>query len=56
MHAHLYKDGVVQDHISVNETDSCKSSSVAFPYNAGLMIEGLAILAEVTANTSVMDL
>ncbi|KAF5338858.1 hypothetical protein D9758_015567 [Tetrapyrgos nigripes] len=57
IHAHLYNvDGVVQDTISASEKDSCATSNGVFAYNSGLMIEGLAILAEVTENVSMQEL
>ncbi|KIK54171.1 hypothetical protein GYMLUDRAFT_106454, partial [Collybiopsis luxurians FD-317 M1] len=51
IHAHLYNiEGVVQDSISARQNDSCSTSDSTGPYNAGLMIEGLATLYSVTKN------
>ncbi|KAF5338860.1 hypothetical protein D9758_015565 [Tetrapyrgos nigripes] len=57
IHAHLYNvEGVVQDTISANEGEQCATANGVFAYNSGLMIEGLAILAEVTGNASTQQL
>ncbi|KAJ3929030.1 MAG: hypothetical protein NXY57DRAFT_1095626, partial [Lentinula lateritia] len=51
--AHLYNtDSVVQDTISARENDSCSTSGNMWPYNAGLMIEGLATLYSFTQNAT----
>ncbi|KAJ7488237.1 hypothetical protein FB451DRAFT_1226753 [Mycena latifolia] len=59
IHSHLYNIGnIVQDYISagaVNETE-CQVISSTAPTNSGLMIEGLAILASVTKNSSTQNL
>ncbi|KAJ7735379.1 hypothetical protein DFH07DRAFT_753891 [Mycena maculata] len=57
VHAHLYNvENVVQDSISARSSDSCAVSSNVEPYNSGLMIEGLAILADITGNASTQSL
>ncbi|KAJ7126324.1 hypothetical protein C8R44DRAFT_618387, partial [Mycena epipterygia] len=58
IHSHLYNIGnIVQDYISagfVNNTD-CQVISTTTPTNTGLMIEGLAILASITNDTSTLQ-
>ncbi|KAJ4493586.1 hypothetical protein C8J55DRAFT_555018 [Lentinula edodes] len=55
--AHLYNiNGVVQDTISARENDSCSTSGNMWPYNAGLMIEGLATLYSFTQNATMQSL
>ncbi|KAH7879298.1 uncharacterized protein C8R40DRAFT_1166540 [Lentinula edodes] len=55
--AHLYNiNSVVQDTISARENDSCSTSGNMWPYNAGLMIEGLATLYSFTQNATMQSL
>ncbi|KAJ7117075.1 hypothetical protein C8R44DRAFT_738935 [Mycena epipterygia] len=55
--AHLCNvQNAVQDSISGRANDSCAVSSLMEPYNSGLMIEGLAILASITQNASTQAL
>ncbi|THV03949.1 hypothetical protein K435DRAFT_962088 [Dendrothele bispora CBS 962.96] len=57
IHAHLYNvQNVVQDQISAMQNASCSTSNTIFSYNAGLMIEGMAILASITNDTSTQQL
>ncbi|KAJ7573690.1 hypothetical protein C8J56DRAFT_1065825 [Mycena floridula] len=47
--AHLSNDqDIIQDNISARQNDSCSVGSGTGPYNQGLMIEGLAVLASLT--------
>lgn len=51
--AHLLSiENVVQDTISGRANDSCALNGGPVPYNSGLMIEALAILASITKNTT----
>ncbi|KAJ6544309.1 hypothetical protein B0H19DRAFT_999971 [Mycena capillaripes] len=53
IHAHLYNiQNLVQDTISSRVNDSCAVGSVIEPYNSGVMIEALAVLASITHNAS----
>ncbi|KAJ7469022.1 hypothetical protein FB451DRAFT_1255579 [Mycena latifolia] len=55
--AHLYNiKNVVQDSISGRANDSCAVASTIEPYNSGLMIEALAILASISPNASTQAL
>ncbi|KAJ7151866.1 hypothetical protein C8R43DRAFT_1190492 [Mycena crocata] len=57
IHAHLYNiQNVVQDSISAAASDSCAVSSPIEPYNSGLMIEALAVLASITQNSTTQAL
>ncbi|KAJ3851366.1 hypothetical protein EV368DRAFT_65829 [Lentinula lateritia] len=57
IHAHLFNsEGVVQDTISARQNDSCSTSGNMWPYNAGLMIEGLATLYSFTQNATIQSL
>ncbi|KAJ7117073.1 hypothetical protein C8R44DRAFT_592064, partial [Mycena epipterygia] len=57
IHAHLFNiQNVVLDSISGRANDSCALASFIEPYNSGLMIEGLAILASITQNASTQAL
>ncbi|KAJ7277196.1 hypothetical protein C8J57DRAFT_1465868 [Mycena rebaudengoi] len=55
IHAHLYNIGnVIQDSISAG--DCSTTPNVIMPYNSGLTIEGLSILASITKNASTLGL
>jgi predicted alpha-1,6-mannanase (GH76 family) len=47
---------LVQDTISARANDSCAVNEVVGPYNSGLMIHGLGILADITSNATTRDL
>ncbi|KAJ7201221.1 hypothetical protein C8J57DRAFT_1660506 [Mycena rebaudengoi] len=55
IHAHLYNVGkVIQDSIAA---DDCSTTpEVSMPYNSGLTIEGLSILASITKDASTLAL
>ncbi|KAJ7488249.1 hypothetical protein FB451DRAFT_1391195 [Mycena latifolia] len=59
IHSHLFNIGnIVQDFISastVNDTQ-CQITSYMTPSSCGVMIEGLAVLASVTKNSSIQSL
>ncbi|KAK7025999.1 hypothetical protein VNI00_015830 [Paramarasmius palmivorus] len=51
--SHLYfKEGLVRDGISARQNDSCGTIDFINPYNSGLAIEGMSILASVTQDSS----
>ncbi|KAI3618075.1 glycoside hydrolase family 76 protein [Moniliophthora roreri] len=53
---HLYfTDGLVRDGISARQNDSCGTFDFINPYNSGLTIEGLAILASVTQDSAMQQ-
>jgi predicted alpha-1,6-mannanase (GH76 family) len=55
--AHLLSiENVVQDTISGRANDSCALHGGPVPYNSGLMIEALAILASITKNATTQAL
>ncbi|KAJ7776959.1 hypothetical protein DFH07DRAFT_951577 [Mycena maculata] len=55
--AHLYNvQHIVQDSISARANDSCAVNSLSEPYDSGLMIHGLAILANITQNATTQNL
>ncbi|KAJ6527431.1 hypothetical protein B0H19DRAFT_1007144 [Mycena capillaripes] len=55
--AHLYnRHNLVQDSISSRANDSCAVNEVVGPYNSGLMIHELGILADITGNATMRDL
>jgi predicted alpha-1,6-mannanase (GH76 family) len=55
IHAHLYNIGnVIQDSISAG--DCSTTPNAIMPYNSGLTIEGLSILASITKNASTLGL
>ncbi|KAK0201615.1 hypothetical protein DFS33DRAFT_1348775 [Desarmillaria ectypa] len=57
IHSHLYNvQSVVQDSISARKNDSCAVGSGTNPYNSGLFIEGLAILASISGNVTTQTL
>ncbi|KAF5338856.1 hypothetical protein D9758_015561 [Tetrapyrgos nigripes] len=57
IHAHLYNiESAVQDNISAKGEEQCAIVDGVFPSNSGLMIEGLAILAQITGNASTQQL
>ncbi|KAK0464711.1 uncharacterized protein EV420DRAFT_1517779 [Desarmillaria tabescens] len=57
IHSHLYNvQNVVQDSISARQNDSCAVGSGTNPYNSGLFIEGLAILASISGNATTQTL
>ncbi|KAJ7573694.1 hypothetical protein C8J56DRAFT_1173436 [Mycena floridula] len=57
IHAHLFNvQSIVQDSISARQSDSCSVSSGTGPYNQGLMIEGLAVLASLTKDSDTQNL
>jgi predicted alpha-1,6-mannanase (GH76 family) len=58
MRAHLVDaQNVVQDGISGASSDACNPTNIHIePYNAGLMIEGLAILGSITQVASTQAL
>ncbi|KAJ7277187.1 hypothetical protein C8J57DRAFT_1061071, partial [Mycena rebaudengoi] len=57
IHAYLYSIGsVIQDSISAAQGDCRTSPNVIMPYNSGLTIEGLSILASITKNASTLAL
>jgi hypothetical protein len=47
---------VVQDGVSARQNDSCSPNNIAEPYNSGLTIEGLSILASITGQASTLQL
>ncbi|KAJ7275842.1 hypothetical protein C8J57DRAFT_1590036 [Mycena rebaudengoi] len=47
---------VVQDGVSARQNDSCSPNNIAKPYNSGLTIEGLSILASITGQASTLQL
>ncbi|KAJ7266288.1 hypothetical protein C8J57DRAFT_1068922, partial [Mycena rebaudengoi] len=57
IHAHLYNPGnVIQDSISAAQGECRTTPNVIMPYNSGLTIEGLSILASITKNASTLAL
>jgi hypothetical protein len=58
IHAHLYSiQNIVQDSISASASDLCAvGSPIIKPYNSGLMIEALAVLASITQNSTTQAL
>ncbi len=52
----LTSQGVVEESISARANDSCGGSSTLLPWNSGLLIEQLAMLASITANATTQAL
>jgi hypothetical protein len=52
----LASQGVVEESISGRANDSCQGSSTLLPWNSGLLIEQLAVLTSITANTTTQAL
>ncbi|KAK0482975.1 hypothetical protein EDD18DRAFT_1294026 [Armillaria luteobubalina] len=52
----LDPSSIVLDSVSSKSNESCSMDSTVFLYNSGIFIEGLAILAFITRNTSIEDL
>ncbi|KAJ7237418.1 hypothetical protein C8J57DRAFT_1020670, partial [Mycena rebaudengoi] len=50
IHAHLFNSAnIVLDGLSARKNDSCVFNNFIKPYNSGLAIEGLSVLATVTS-------
>ncbi|KAJ7131248.1 hypothetical protein C8R44DRAFT_563228, partial [Mycena epipterygia] len=58
IHSHLYGiENIVENYISASNVNNneCNVTSSTTPTNTGLMIEGLAILASITNDTSTLQ-
>lgn len=58
IHTHLFNvRNVVLDGINVQDGESrCSTGAVTFPYNAGLFVEGLAVLVSMNVTSEDADL
>ncbi|KAJ7832726.1 hypothetical protein B0H13DRAFT_2370794 [Mycena leptocephala] len=57
VHAHLlHTDNVVRDGLSGSASHSCSTNLLLEPYNSGLIIQGLAVLGDITGNCTIQNL